>query len=300
MNTNQTNDQQPQQQQQQQQPQQQQQNNFANRTPGSYAGGPGPHPNQTITLYAQDGSTKQAQTDQFGAVSWEDRQWLADHGGALPINMVPQQDKAIVGKGTVATNLGINAPQGNFQGNPVTGRTPGSYAGGAGPHQRQVITLYAQDGSTKQSQTDQFGAISSEDRQWLADHGGALPVNMVPQQDKAIVGKGTVSTNLGLNAQSNFQGNSATGRTPGSYAGGPGPNQRQNITLYAQDGSTKQSQTDQFGAISSEDRQWLADHGGALPINMVPPQDKAIVGKGTVVTNLGAQGNQPSGQGLVQ
>jgi len=70
-------------------------------------------------------------------------------------------------------------------------------------------------------------------------------------------------------------------RTPANYAGGSGPNANQNITLYAQDGSTKQALTNDNGAITNEDRKWLSEHGGALPISQVPSQDKCIVGTGT-------------------
>ena len=82
-------------------------------------------------------------------------------------------------------------------------------------------------------------------------------------------------------------------RTPANYAGGTGPNFNQNITLYAQDGSTKQAMTDANGAITNEDRQWLSDHGGALPISQVPSKDKAIVGTGTgAASQLNADANQ--------
>ncbi|CAF4369331.1 unnamed protein product, partial [Rotaria sordida] len=52
------------------------------RTPANYAGGPGPNPNTTITLHAQNGQTRQTTTDANGAISDADRQWLADNGGA--------------------------------------------------------------------------------------------------------------------------------------------------------------------------------------------------------------------------
>jgi len=82
-------------------------------------------------------------------------------------------------------------------------------------------------------------------------------------------------------------------RTPANYAGGAGPNRNQNITLYAQDGQTKQSQTDENGAISEEGRTWLSQHGGALPIDQIPQQDKALVGTGTgAAAQLGADANQ--------
>ncbi|CAF4437176.1 unnamed protein product, partial [Adineta steineri] len=105
------------------------------RTPANYAGGPGLHPNSTITLHAQNGQTKRTNTDANGAISDADRQWLADNGGALPISQVPPQDKAIVGTGTGAaakmagdtTHIGTkpldNRPPGSV--NPNTGSVAG-------------------------------------------------------------------------------------------------------------------------------------------------------------------------------
>jgi len=97
-----------------------------NRTPANYAGGAGPNKNQNITLYAQDGSTKQSQTDGNGAISNEDRQWLSQHGGALPINQVPQQDKAIVGTGTGAASQ-LNQDANQIGTKPLDIRGPGTF-----------------------------------------------------------------------------------------------------------------------------------------------------------------------------
>jgi hypothetical protein len=97
-----------------------------------------------------------------------------------------------------------NLPGGSWQGGfgPYP-RTPANYAGGAGPNKNQNITLYAQDGSTKECMTDDNGAITIEDRNWLAQHGGALPISQVPSKDKCIVGTGTgAASQLGQDASS--------------------------------------------------------------------------------------------------
>jgi len=47
-------------------------------------------------LYAQDGSIKQCSTTEHGELTLEDTRWLNAHGGALPLNQVPQQDKACI------------------------------------------------------------------------------------------------------------------------------------------------------------------------------------------------------------
>ncbi len=114
------------------------------RTPANYAGGPGPHANSTITLYAQkwvisflkifkwvvylcfSGQTKQTTTNANGAISENDRQWLANNGGALPIWEVPAQDKAIVGTGTgAAAHIAGDTHQIGTK--PLDNRLPGSF-----------------------------------------------------------------------------------------------------------------------------------------------------------------------------
>lgn len=112
-------------------------------------------------------------------------------------------------------------------------------------------------GQTKQTTTDANGAISEDDRQWLANNGGALPISQVPAQDKALVGTGTGAaahmaadtTHIGtrpLDNRAPGSGNASEDilhhssgvgpyqRTPANYAGGPGPNANSTITLYAQ------------------------------------------------------------------
>ena len=133
------------------------------------------------------------------------------------------------------------------------------------------MPLCSCSGQTKQTTTDANGAISEDDRQWLANNGGALPISQVPAQDKALVGTGTgaaahMAANVthvgtkpldnrtpgsGGNANEdvlhhssrihyNQPGGSIQGgvgpypRTPANYAGGPGPNANSTITLYAQ------------------------------------------------------------------
>jgi len=96
------------------------------RTPANYAGGPGPHANSTITLYAQNGQTKQTTTDANGAISEADRQWLANNGGALPISQVPAQDKALVGTGTGAAAYMVGDTH-QIGTKPLDNRPPGSF-----------------------------------------------------------------------------------------------------------------------------------------------------------------------------
>jgi len=54
------------------------------------------HKSTNINLYAKDGSIKQCMTDEHGELSFEDTRWLNAHGGALPLNQVPQIDKACI------------------------------------------------------------------------------------------------------------------------------------------------------------------------------------------------------------
>ncbi|CAF1170646.1 unnamed protein product, partial [Didymodactylos carnosus] len=96
------------------------------RTPANYAGGPGPHANTQITLHAQNGQTKQTTTDAQGAISDQDRQWLADNGGALPISSIPPEDKAVVGTGTRAASQ-MNADASQVGTKPFDTRPPGSF-----------------------------------------------------------------------------------------------------------------------------------------------------------------------------
>jgi len=192
-----------------------------NRTPANYAGGSGPNQNQNITLYAQDGSTKQCETNDNGELKFEDTQWLNSHGGALPLNQVPQQDKACIRQSSSsvearrAGNLNSGGGGGfGFGGNNENNQNNNNSGFGGGSNinnieQRKTITLYAQDGSTKQCETNEHGELSLEDTQWLNSHGGALPLNQVPQQDKACIRQSASSVEarrIGSSggAQSNF------------------------------------------------------------------------------------------------
>jgi hypothetical protein len=204
------------------------------RTPANYAGGPGSNANAQITLYAQNGQTKQTTTDANGAISDADRQWLANNGGALPISEVPAHDKAIVGTGTgAAAHMAGDTHQIGTK--PLDNRAPGSYNQNSG----------SPSGNNNQDLLQHSSGVRNQP-------GGSAQGGIGPYQ-----------------------------RTPANYAGGPGPNANAQITLYAQNGQTKQTTTDANGAISDADRQWLANNGGALPISEVPAQDKAIVGTGT-------------------
>ncbi|UJR38401.1 hypothetical protein I4U23_031070 [Adineta vaga] len=78
------------------------------RTPANYAGGPDPHANSTITLYAQNGQTT---TDANGAISDDDRQWLANNGVGT-------------GTGAAAHMIGDTIHIGT---KPLDTRQPGSY-----------------------------------------------------------------------------------------------------------------------------------------------------------------------------
>jgi hypothetical protein len=120
--------------------------------------------NEFICL-CSSGQTKQTTTDANGAISENDRQWLANNGGALPIWEVPAQDKAIVGTGTgaaahiagdthkIGTKPLDNRPPGSFNYNSgtragndnedvlhhssgVRNQPGGSTQGGIGPYQR--------------------------------------------------------------------------------------------------------------------------------------------------------------------
>ena len=44
---------------------------------------------------------------------------------------------------------------------------------------------------SSQTTTDNNGAISDADHQWLADNGGIMPISEIPSEDKALVGTGT-------------------------------------------------------------------------------------------------------------
>jgi len=172
------------------------------------------HENQTITLYAQDGSSKQCETNDNGELKFEDTQWLNSHGGALPLNQVPQQDKACIRQSSSSVEArragNLNSGGFGFGGNNQNNQNNNSGFGGGSNinniEQRKTITLYAQDGSTKQCETNEHGELSLEDTQWLNSHGGALPLNQVPQQDKACIRQSASSVEARRigSAQSNF------------------------------------------------------------------------------------------------
>jgi hypothetical protein len=69
--------------------------------------------------------------------------------------------------------------------------------------QTKTVTLYAQDGSTKQITTNEHGELTLEDTRWLNAHGGALPLNQVPQQDKCCIRQNGASVEA--RRQNNFQ-----------------------------------------------------------------------------------------------
>jgi hypothetical protein len=231
------------------------------------------HENTTITLYAQDGSTRQVQTNENGELSLEDTQWLNSHGGGLPLDQVPQQDKACIRQSAASvearrTNNVFNGGGRSFEFNSNTNII----------EQKKQITLYAQDGSTRQAQTNENGELSLQDTQWLNSHGGALPLDQVPQQDKACIRQSGASvearrTNNVFNGGGSFEFNSNINNQQRSNI----IEQKKQITLYAQDGSTKQVETNEHGELELSDLQWLNSHGGALPLNQVPQQDKACI-----------------------
>ena len=80
----------------------------------------------SLSLCSCSGQTKQTTTDANGAISDADRQWLANNGGALPISLVPAQDKALVGTGTGAA-AHMAADTHNIGTKPLDNRPPGSF-----------------------------------------------------------------------------------------------------------------------------------------------------------------------------
>lgn len=72
------------------------------------------------------GQTKETTTDANDAISYADRQWLGDNGGAMPISQVPSQDKAIVGKRTGATSQ-MDGDANQIGTKPLDNRPPGSF-----------------------------------------------------------------------------------------------------------------------------------------------------------------------------
>jgi hypothetical protein len=138
------------------------------------------HKSANINLYAKDGSIKQCMTDENGELKFEDTKWLNAHGGALPLNQVPQQDKACIRQN--AANVEIR--RGILDDKQID---ESSNNNNNIIEQKKQINLYAQDGSIKQCMTNEHGELTLEDTRWLNAHGGALPLNQVPQQDKACI-----------------------------------------------------------------------------------------------------------------
>jgi len=94
----------------------------------------------------------------------------------------------------------------------------------------------------------------------------------VPQQDKACIRQSAASVEARRQGNNNFGQQQQGGGFGQSSLG-----QQKNITLYAADGNTKQCQTNEHGELTLEDTQWLNSHGGALPLNQVPQQDKCCI-----------------------
>jgi len=144
------------------------------------------HKSSNINLYAKDGSIKQCMTDEHGELSFEDTRWLNAHGGALPLNQVPQIDKACIRQN--AANVEIR--RGILDDKQIGGDQQSSNNNNNNNNiieQKKTINLYAQDTSIKQCETNEHGELTLEDTRWLNAHGGALPLNQIPQQDKACI-----------------------------------------------------------------------------------------------------------------
>jgi len=174
--------------------------------------------NQTVNLYAQDGQVKKVTLGSKGELSLEDTQWLNQHGGAMPLNQVPLEERAFIrqtpesvaarrqsplnqggnqgGQGISGQGQG-GMQQGGIQGGQgisgqgqsgISGQGQGQGGGAANfAHANSTITLYAQDGQTKQATLGDKGELLFDDVQWLNQHGGAMPLDQVPQQDKAFI-----------------------------------------------------------------------------------------------------------------
>jgi len=194
--------------------------------------------NARVQLHAKDGMSREVQLGENGELSQQDTQWLNQHGGALPLNQVPQQDKAFIRQnpGSVAarwtnTNMGnptmnnpnpnMNNPNRNMNNPNMNNPNPNMNTNTNWSRQNQQmsnvygkgnadINLYAQDGSVRQVRLNEKGEIGVGDEQWLNQHGGGLPLNQVPQKDKAFV-------------RQNADDVAARGFTPSGSTGNLGP-----------------------------------------------------------------------------
>jgi len=183
--------------------------------------------NQEVNLYAQDGQVKKVTLGSKGELSFEDTQWLNQHGGAMPLNQVPLEERAFIrqtpesvaarrqsplNQGGIQGGQGISGQgQGGMQQQPqsqqgISGPTGGGAANFA--HANSTITLYAQDGQTKQATLGDKGELLFDDVQWLNQHGGAMPLNQVPQEDKAFIRQNPATVAA---RRQNFQGGVGAG-----------------------------------------------------------------------------------------
>jgi hypothetical protein len=190
--------------------------------------------NQEVNLYAQDGQVKKVTLGSKGELSFEDTQWLNQHGGAMPLNQVPLEERAFIRqtpesvaarRGVPLNQQGISGQSGGQQPSQqgvqqqsqqgISGQGQGPTGGGAAnfAHANSTITLYAQDGQTKQATLGDQGELLFDDVQWLNQHGGAMPLNQVPQEDKAFIRQNPATVAA---RRQNFQGgNFNTTNVPG-------------------------------------------------------------------------------------
>jgi len=182
--------------------------------------------NQQVNLYAQDGQVKKVTLGAKGELSFEDTRWLNQHGGAMPLNQVPLEERAFIRQTpeSVAARRGVPFNQQGISGQGVqqqtqtqrqsqqgiSGQGQGPIGGGAAnfAHANQTITLYAQDGQTKQATLGDKGELLFDDVQWLNQHGGAMPLDQVPQQDKAFIRQNPATVAA---RRQNFQGGVGAG-----------------------------------------------------------------------------------------
>jgi hypothetical protein len=259
-------------------------------------------------LYAQDGSIKLSENINLdGTLSQNDIDWIDNHGGPAPLDMIPLEDRVSIVKIHPISHINDNRDiyhasdndldydevlnNNNNNNNSLITSTTNTTTS----NNPLIKRLYAQDGSIKLSEPINIdGTLQQSDYDWLDNHGGPAPLDTIPTEDRVKIASVHATSHINANTSNNdlnYEQDNNNNITP--IAGVPivpvttNTNNHLIKRLYAQDGSIKLSEpinTD--GTLQQSDIDWLDNHGGPAPLDMIPIEDRVSIVKAHTTSNI--------------